>query len=285
MPAALLLIACAPLLIPSSEASAAERAPTGGKGRFLQRREGHSRGPASLVPRSPADDPLRGLERFTRAVLDGDDPRGLVALRSYIPSEASDSRPRIDLVGVIHLAEARYFRELQARLAGYDLVLYEELGYARFIPVDLTGCRPREPVFQGAALKPGARWHRADWTLEEQARALGRRMPKARGRSRHPELSLSEVQREMMIRGLGDPESAGIGVRTRVEVVQRNSIAFGELVRRLHRGHKRVAVLYGAAHMPDLERRIRDELGYKEAGVTWLRALHVRARGRRARLY
>lgn len=35
---------------------------------------------------------------------------------------------RVDLVGVVHLADAAYYDELQRRLAGYDAVLYEMVG-------------------------------------------------------------------------------------------------------------------------------------------------------------
>jgi hypothetical protein len=39
---------------------------------------------------------------------------------------------------------------------------------------------------------------------------------------------------------------------------------------------KRIAVIYGAGHMPDLEKRIEDQLGYKPTGqTTWRTAMHL----------
>jgi len=49
---------------------------------------------------------------------------------------------RVDLVGVVHMAEPDYFKRLDARLAGYDTVLYELVGD----PAALAAPRPDTPA-------------------------------------------------------------------------------------------------------------------------------------------
>lgn len=47
------------------------------------------------------------------------------AIVRFVPTESSDSGVFVDLVGVIHVGEASYYRELNRRFRAYDAVLYE----------------------------------------------------------------------------------------------------------------------------------------------------------------
>jgi len=61
-------------------------------------------------------------------------------------------------------------------------------------------------------------------------------------------------------------------------VLDRNAVVVRDLARLLDGTHPdvhTVAVFYGAAHMPDLERRLREELGYVPGDTTWLTAIDV----------
>lgn len=52
---------------------------------------------------------------------------------------------------------------------------------------------------------------------------------------------------------------------------ERNRHALGVLERELARGHRRLAIFYGAAHLPDFERRLA-ALGFRRQGLDWLTA-------------
>lgn len=55
-------------------------------------------------------------------------------------------------------------------------------------------------------------------------------------------------------------------------VTERNKRCFAVLARQLGLGKKRIAVFYGAAHLPDMERRLAEEYDLKPRNVTWLAA-------------
>jgi len=48
-------------------------------------------------------------------------------------------------------------------------------------------------------------------------------------------------------------------------------------------GKRKIAIFYGGGHMPDLERRLRAELGVEKVGVEWLPAWDVRSAETKAR--
>lgn len=87
----------------------------------------------------------------------------------------------------------------------------------------------------------------------------GRRLMFAREMART--MSLEEV--------LGDDAESSI-------VGARNERAIDVLQQQLAAGDQRVGIFYGAAHMPDFERRLVDELGMQREGVEWLDAWSLR---------
>ena len=50
----------------------------------------------------------------------------------------------------------------------------------------------------------------------------------------------------------------------------RNEKCLEVLQRELKKGHKRIGIYYGAAHLPDLERHVVDDLGFAKTGQEWL---------------
>ena len=48
------------------------------------------------------------------------------------------------------------------------------------------------------------------------------------------------------------------------------------LTRQLVDGKKKLAIFYGAAHMPDFDRRLRDEFGLTRQSQEWLTAWDLR---------
>ena len=55
-------------------------------------------------------------------------------------------------------------------------------------------------------------------------------------------------------------------------VKDRNAAAMKVFQRQLTSGKKRVAIFYGAAHMPDFDRRLREDFGLKQVEKFWLAA-------------
>uniref|UniRef100_A0A1J3DJ67 Thermosome subunit gamma n=1 Tax=Noccaea caerulescens TaxID=107243 RepID=A0A1J3DJ67_NOCCA len=61
-----------------------------------------------------------------------------------------------------------------------------------------------------------------------------------------------------------------------VIIGERNRAATEALRRAIEQGHKRVAILYGGGHMPDLGRRLRDEFDLVPSEVRWVTAWSIR---------
>lgn len=59
-------------------------------------------------------------------------------------------------------------------------------------------------------------------------------------------------------------------------VADRNKEACRVLTRQLVDGKKKLAIFYGAAHMPDFDRRLRDEFGLTRQSQEWLTAWDLR---------
>jgi hypothetical protein len=58
----------------------------------------------------------------------------------------------------------------------------------------------------------------------------------------------------------------------RILVKDRNQAAVKVFQTELAKGRKKIAIFYGAAHMPDFERRLREDFGLKRQSERWLRA-------------
>jgi hypothetical protein len=76
---------------------------------------------------------------------------------------------------------------------------------------------------------------------------------------------------EKISAGFGGPEGS-------VLLEGRNEAAIAVLKERLEAGDRKLAIFYGAAHMPDLEKRLLDELGFEKVRTHWLEAWKIRPR-------
>jgi hypothetical protein len=78
-----------------------------------------------------------------------------------------------------------------------------------------------------------------------------------------------------------DAPGAGLGPTLNTILVEdRNKAAMKVLKKEIDRGQKKIAIFYGAAHMPDFEKRLRDELGLVPVSTTWVHAWDLRLRER-----
>jgi hypothetical protein len=70
----------------------------------------------------------------------------------------------------------------------------------------------------------------------------------------------------------------GEAVGASVLIAERNKAAMKALAAALERGEKKVAIFYGAAHMADLERRLKADLGLAKKKEEWLVAWDIAKR-------
>jgi hypothetical protein len=59
---------------------------------------------------------------------------------------------------------------------------------------------------------------------------------------------------------------------TTILVADRNQAALKVFQKELAKGRKKIGIFYGAAHMPDFEKRLREDYGLKKASEQWLTA-------------
>jgi hypothetical protein len=59
-------------------------------------------------------------------------------------------------------------------------------------------------------------------------------------------------------------------------ITDRNAAALRVLKDQLGRGRRRIAIFYGAAHMEDFDRRLREDFGLQPRETVWLEAWDLR---------
>jgi hypothetical protein len=95
--------------------------------------------------------------------------------------------------------------------------------------------------------------------------------------------AISDMVKVLFIEILGDEELVQASMKQmgadfgRILIDKRNQIVIDDLAALLEnkREVESVAILYGAAHMPDLAERLADQLDYSPEGAVWLRAITV----------
>ena len=60
-------------------------------------------------------------------------------------------------------------------------------------------------------------------------------------------------------------------------ITERNKKALKVLDEQLEKGHKKIGIFYGAAHMPDMEKRLKADFYYTRGDVKWLEAWKLRS--------
>ena len=59
---------------------------------------------------------------------------------------------------------------------------------------------------------------------------------------------------------------------------ERNKVALGVLRKQIAAGRKKIAIFYGAGHMPDFQKRLRNEFGLKAENARWLVAWDLKSK-------
>lgn len=81
--------------------------------------------------------------------------------------------------------------------------------------------------------------------------------------------------KRLMAEQFGDMEgtqSALDGPKGSTMIAQRNKVALEGLRRQIAAGKKKIAVFYGAAHLPDMQKRLRNDFGLIPRSTRWLAA-------------
>jgi hypothetical protein len=117
----------------------------------------------------------------------------------------------------------------------------------------------------------------AEKQRRREARARGEELPPAEDQVDLMKLLFDPAGpsrlKRMMALQLARSDDGAIGPTLGALLIDdRNAAAMKVLHRELGRGHGRIAIFYGAAHMPDFERRLRDELDLEPVRTTWQEA-------------
>src|SRR5581483_1503302 len=68
------------------------------------------------------------------------------------------------------------------------------------------------------------------------------------------------------------------GTLNTILVTDRNKAAMKVFQKELTQGKKKIAIFYGAAHMPDFEKRLQEDFGMKRQSERWLTAWDLKAK-------
>ena len=58
-------------------------------------------------------------------------------------------------------------------------------------------------------------------------------------------------------------------------LTDRNKVALQVLRKQLKGGKKNLAIFYGAAHLPDMEKRMIEKMGFERKGARWVAAWNL----------
>lgn len=222
----------------------------------------------------------------------------------------------VDLVGVVHIGEHDYYKELNRRFPDYDRVLYElvapegttvnkeqagevrgplgamQLGMKDILNLDfqLEHIDYDAKNFRHADMSPeefaADMADRGDSVMKMVFRMLGSGMATqaaaqpaasdtallfalfAPDRARRMKQIMASQFEDMEIATAAMADASGKSTI----ITQRNIKALSVLTDELQKGSKKVAVFYGAGHLPDMAERLRDEFQMKKTGTQWLQA-------------
>jgi hypothetical protein len=247
-----------------------------------------------------------------------------VPIVRYVSNGASPAH-QVDFIGAVHVGESAYYRALNDRFKGYDVVLFELI--AEPGAVAQMGTKGRDstlgsiqrtlsgllglsfqldeidyqaPNFVHADLTPGglkaamqARGETMlqllfrlvklsfDPKLQESLRKAGLDDRALDGINpvmialRGPTEGDRHKFKRFLAQGLAASDrvmEAFMGETGTVIIADRNSAALAVLQQQLDAGKKRVAIFYGAAHLPDMDMRLVRDFSLVRTNVEWLPA-------------
>lgn len=227
----------------------------------------------------------------------------------------------VDLVGAVHIADKKYYDDLNTRFTGYDALLFEGIGSpppaaeapAAEVPAPAAEKKPGKLDGLHGAYESGAQWLglsyqmkeidyrkanfvHADLSVEEFTALQAERKESLLGfvfkaglqqqakPAKEPstiKLLTSLVRRDknglkrelVHTLGAGDDQIAAIAGDS-VIITDRNVKCLEVLDREVQAGKTKLGIFYGAAHFPDMEKRLL-AAGWEKTGSEWLTAWEI----------
>lgn len=220
----------------------------------------------------------------------------------------------VDLIGAIHIADEKYFKDLTARFTKYDSLLFEMIGGEKFAAPPEPEIVAKEKKLSGLHqiyetvarfLKLTGQGESIDYTAENFVHAdltlaefgkmqaqrgesllgfamkAGKPDPDAPNQpdpvkllgallSGNSNLLKLEIVHTL---GRGDDQIAAFAGES-VIITDRNQRCLHVMNRELAAGRRNLGIFYGAAHFPDMEKRLL-ELGFKRTNQEWLTAWNI----------
>ncbi|MGA0059322.1 MAG: hypothetical protein ACO3RU_07015 [Planctomycetota bacterium] len=270
--------------------------------------------PADALGIEAAEEPGDRPSTYVRWVREGDE-QGLETGTARWHHAETDTT--VFLVGVVHIADRTYFGQLQRFLDSCDLVLFEGVGRGAASEEDIArlGTMMQMQLSLRGALGLDFQkdcvdydrpfWRNSDVPIDEvlaELQSRGAALPTdnplvaglakmvlgmaASGGDRDPAYRESLKARVGPILAKADEilsRPAMDGMRGAI-LEHRNAFVVEDLEREFAAGPRgrRIAVFYGAGHLPDLDDRLA-QLGLRFEGAAWHRAWDVAAKPRRSR--
>ncbi|MCW1883905.1 hypothetical protein OKA04_04145 [Luteolibacter flavescens] len=234
----------------------------------------------------------------------------------------------VELVGAVHIADKKYYEDLNTRFTGYDALLFEGIGSPPPPPAAGEEVAPEPPPAAEAApaekkpgkldglhgaYRSGANWLglsyqmqeidyrkanfvHADLSVEEFTALQAERKESLLGfvlkaglqENAKPvkepstlKLLTSLVRRDknglkrelVHSLGAGDDQIAAIAGDS-VIITDRNAKCLQVLDREVQAGKTKLGIFYGAAHFPDMEKKLL-AAGWEKTGTEWLTAWDI----------
>ena len=266
------------------------------------------------------DKPDEEASKFIRIVRDkNDEPQAMqTAICRFAPANGKYPGLVVDLIAAVHVADKKYYQDLNKRFQDYDAVLYELVapegtripkgggrpsGAVSFLQTGMTQILELEFQLEGIDYSQDNLVH-ADISPEEFSKSM-----KERGESVvsmfFRVLGHSMAQQAKMSKRTSDARllSALFSKNRAFELKQilaeqfqdlegtikvfegpngstlvtvRNQRAVDVLKREINGGRKKLAIFYGAAHMPDLSERLGEQLSLELQQQQWVEAWDLR---------
>lgn len=242
---------------------------------------------------------------FIRVEEDAKVARLQTAITRYEKSGAT-----VDLIGAVHIGDLTYYQALNKRFADYEVLLFEMIGgeglnaAAKPDPADPQPPNPLHLIYDGAARKlkltgqvdhidyTAKNFLHADLTAAEFSQKQTERgeslfgfflnNSESSGRPPNPlkfALGLMSNRADLLklsiihTLGEGDDQIAALAGES-VIIGDRNVRCLEVLAEQLAAGRKSVGIFYGAAHFPDMEKRLLAD-GFIRKDQEWLTAWNV----------
>lgn len=221
----------------------------------------------------------------------------------------------IDLIGAVHIADEKYFKDLSARFSKYDSLLFEMIGGERFAAqpepnaateqakklsglhqIYDTVARFLNLTGQVEAIDYRAEnFVHADLTITEFSEMQAQRGESLLGFAMKASKMDAHAQNQpdpvkllkallsgnsnllkleiVHTLGQGDDQIAAFAGES-VIISDRNERCLEVMHRELAAGRNNLGIFYGAAHFPDMEKRLLD-LGFRRTNQEWLTAWNI----------